>query len=130
MNNRIKEVRKSLALTQEAFAERIGMKRNSVAMLESGGRTPSELAITAICREFGVNRIWLETGAGEMFVERTRDEELAHFFADLLKDDPSFKHRLISVLARTSEAEWELIEQFALRLMEEMKNADPDKGQR
>lgn len=126
MNTRIKEVRKSLNLTQELFAERIGLKQNSIAQIEMGRRVPSDQVVIAICREFGVNRIWLETGEGEKMVERTRDEELSAFFGDLLKGDPSFKHRLISALARCSEDEWKLIERFALRLMEEMKNADPD----
>ena len=66
MNERIKKVRKSLELTQQEFAERIGMKRNSIALIENG-RTTSDQTVFAICREFNVNEEWLRTGAGEMF---------------------------------------------------------------
>ena len=67
IGDRIKLLRKELGLTQEKFAERIGLKRNSVALIELGRET-SDQTIFAICREFRVNEEWLRTGAGEMFV--------------------------------------------------------------
>ena len=38
MNERLKLLRKTLKLSQDAFAERIGMKGSSISLLESGGR--------------------------------------------------------------------------------------------
>lgn len=67
MQCRIKAIRKYLKLTQTQFGERIGIKQNTIAAYESGIRIPSEAAIVSICREFNVNRHWLETGEGEMF---------------------------------------------------------------
>lgn len=67
MNRRIKELRNSLCLTQQAFAERIGLRQNSIALVECGKRNLSSQAILSICREFNVNREWLETGEGEMW---------------------------------------------------------------
>ena len=67
IGERIKELRKALGMTQEKFAERIGLKRNSVALIELG-RDTSDQTIFAICREFRVNEEWLRTGAGDMFV--------------------------------------------------------------
>lgn len=66
MNTRIKKIRRFFDLTQQAFAERIGMKQNTIALLESGKNSASERTILAICREFGVNETWLRTGEGEM----------------------------------------------------------------
>lgn len=66
LNERIKKVRKALDLTQREFAERIGMKQNSIALIEKG-RNTSDQTIFAICREFNVNEDWLRTGVGEMF---------------------------------------------------------------
>lgn len=68
MNTRIKKIRQQLNLTQQAFAERIGMKQNSIALIESGKRNISDQAILSICREFKVNEKWIKTGEGEMFV--------------------------------------------------------------
>lgn len=69
MNERIKELRKRLDMTQQAFAEKIGIKRNTVAQYEIGRNEPIEAIISSICREFNVNEEWLRTGTGEMFVE-------------------------------------------------------------
>lgn len=68
MNERIKEVRKMLHLTQSAFAGRVGVKQQTIAMLEAGNSNPSEQLINGICREFRVNEAWLRTGEGEMFI--------------------------------------------------------------
>lgn len=67
IGERIKELRKALGLTQTKFGDRIGLKQNSVALIETG-RPTSDQTIFAICREFRVNEEWLRTGAGEMFV--------------------------------------------------------------
>lgn len=67
MNTRIRKIRKTLDLTQQVFAEKIGLKQNSIALIESGKRNTSDQTIFAICREFNVNEEWLRTGKGEMF---------------------------------------------------------------
>lgn len=67
MHERIKEIRKRLDLTQQEFASRIGVKRNTVATYEMGRSAPSDAAISLICREFNVSENWLRTGSGEMF---------------------------------------------------------------
>lgn len=64
---RIKKIRLQMDATQEEFANRIGIKQNTIAVYESGNRNISETVIKAVCREFGVNEIWLRTGEGEMF---------------------------------------------------------------
>lgn len=68
IGERIKQVRKSKDLTQQKFADSLGMKQNTVATYEMGRTNPSDPAIKSICREFGVNEEWLRTGVGEMFV--------------------------------------------------------------
>ena len=67
MDKRLKKLRKALDLTQSAFADRIGMKQNTIATYEMGRSVPSDQAIRSICREFDVNEEWLRNGAGEMF---------------------------------------------------------------
>ena len=55
MNNRIKEVRNHFHLTQQEFADKIKVKRNTVATYEMGRSVPSDSAIALICKEFNVN---------------------------------------------------------------------------
>ena len=72
-NERIKEVRKSLGLTLEKFGERIGLKKSAVSLIENGKNSVTDANVKAICREFGVDYIWLTTGDGEMFVDTDDD---------------------------------------------------------
>lgn len=67
MKDRIKQLRKALELTQQEFADKIGVKRNSFANYETGRNTPIDAIIVSMCREFNVNEEWLRTGKGEMF---------------------------------------------------------------
>lgn len=67
MNERIRKLRKHLDLTQQEFADKIRVKRNTVATYEMGRSIPSDAAISLICSEFNVNEIWLKTGDGEIF---------------------------------------------------------------
>ena len=125
MNSRIKEVRKSKNLTQEAFAAKIGLKQNSIAQIEMGRRVPSDQVIISICREYGVSESWLRTGEGEMYRAMSREDELAYMIGKLLTCESSFKQRLISVLLRMDDGDWELLLRKANELLEETKKADP-----
>ena len=70
MNQRIKKLRRALDLTQQEFADKIGMKRNTVANYETDRNEPSNSVISLICREFNVSETWLRTGEGEMFIQK------------------------------------------------------------
>lgn len=125
MNDRIKLVRELSNLSRVKFADRIGISESGCRKLESGENNPSEQTIRAICSEFGINRVWLETGEGEMRKPISREEELAELFADLLRDQPDFRHRLLTVLLRSTPEEWDVIERKARELLAEMEKADP-----
>ena len=67
MNERIKKLRKALDLTQQAFADRLGIKQNTIAKYETNRGSPTTSVVALIVREFGVSEEWLRTGKGEMF---------------------------------------------------------------
>ncbi len=67
MKERIRKIRRDLDLTQQEFADRIGIKRNTIANYETGRNEPVDSVVSLICREFGVNEEWLRNGTGEMF---------------------------------------------------------------
>ena len=75
MKERLKALRKELRLTQQEFADRVGISRGNIGAYEVGKNAPSDAVISLICREFHVNEEWIRTGNGEMFVEETPDEE-------------------------------------------------------
>lgn len=108
MNDRIKELRKHLKLSQEHFAKTIGITRAAVAKLETGASSPSGSTIKAICNLYHVSEEWLVNGTGEMFLNLHRDEEIADFVSSIIKSDVNkeFKKRFISMLSKLSEDEW------------------------
>ena len=113
MNERIKSLRKSLSMTQEEFSKRIGLSRNFIAQVEIGTKTPSDRTISDICREFNVNEEWLRTGEGEMFIQKSKEEQLGEMLAEITKaDDESFKKRLIVALANLDENGWDSLEKL------------------
>ena len=71
MQNRIKAIRNYYKMTQTQFGAKLGVKGNTITSYETGTRVPSDSVIMSICREFGINREWLETGNGEMLTETT-----------------------------------------------------------
>ena len=115
MKDRIREIRKANGLTQEAFAERLCMTRNYITQLEMGAKEPGDRTIRDICREFGVNELWLRTGEGEMYAEQSRQQEMSRLVRDLMADSPErFRVALVTTLLRFDPdgPEWEILERI------------------
>lgn len=127
MKDRIKKLRKELDLTQKAFADRIGMKQNTIAQYEMGRTIPSDAIIFSICREFDVNEDWLRTGNGEMFVEMTEQDKVMKYTGLLLKDEDSVIASAIQTLIVTyeqlDEASKATLEKIALQYIENLKKS-------
>ena len=66
-NERIKELRNELRLSQAAFGGKIGVSQRQIAHMELGGNITNRNFET-ICRVFNVNPKWLESGENPMFV--------------------------------------------------------------
>lgn len=119
MNERIRSLRRHLDLTQQEFADRLSVKRGAIANYEVGRNYPTDSVISLICREFNVNEEWLRNGTGEMFIEQTRDEQIAAFIGGLQSNESdSFKKRFISMLSSLDESEWEVLEKMVLMIHE------------
>lgn len=117
IGERVKELRKQINLTQQAFADRLNLKRNTVGSYEVNVVEPSDRTISDICREFNVNETWLRTGEGEMFNQITRSEKIAAFLGDITEnDDDDFKRRFVEMLAELEPEDWKLLERMAEKL--------------
>lgn len=116
MNERLKQLRKELKLTQQEFADKLNIKRGAIANYEIGRNEPIDAVISLICREFNVNENWLRNGSGdEMFNDISRDEEIASFIGNVqFSSDDSYKKRFISMLSKLNESDWETLEKMAL----------------
>ena len=119
MKERIRKLRKNLDLTQREFAEKIGVKQNTVAQYEMGRNEPIDTVISLICREFNVNEEWLRNGTGEMFMELDAEDQLMMWAGRVLgSESTSFKKRFVKMLMSLSEDEWEFLERKAKELVD------------
>lgn len=73
-NERVKQVRKSLGLTLEEFAEPLGVGKTAISKIENGLSNVTQQMELSICREYDINETWLRTGEGEMKAEPPEDE--------------------------------------------------------
>ncbi len=122
MNKRLRELRRKLNMTQQEFADKIGVSRSNVGKYETGFSEPSAAALTLICREFNVNEEWLRNGTGNMFIKKERGDEIAEIVSKLLRDeDNTFKTKFITMLSELSVSDWEYLEKIARKLLDNDK---------
>jgi transcriptional regulator with XRE-family HTH domain len=120
VNERIKALRKELKMSQDVFAEKLGLTKNYISLVENGNRNLSEQSIKVLCSILNVNEEWLRTGNGKMFKSRTREQEIGAFVNEVMElNDDSFEKKLVSALARLEPKDWECLESIAKKLLDE-----------
>lgn len=114
-NDRLKAARKELNLTQQEFADRLGIKRGAIANYEIGRNFPIDAVVSLICREFGINEVWLRTGEGgneNMFTKVAEDDRYSINLGKLSATDNEIAQRMINAIAESSPEELKIIEAF------------------
>lgn len=120
VNKRFRELRKMCKKSQEEWADIMGLSRSGITEIEAGRRNVTEkhiklLSIEPIDGRY-INEDWLRTGDGDPFKKLTRSQVITDFAADLIKEDDSFKSRLIEALAKLEDDDWEVLERLAKKL--------------
>lgn len=119
INERFKELREACKKSQEEFGKILGITKSGVSGIENGTRNVTEkhLIMLSNWKEYNVNLNWLRDGTGEMFIPLSKDERIAKFTGEVLKDrSDSFKMRFMTMLAGLNESDWEFLEQKAKEL--------------
>lgn len=118
MHTRINEVVKMVDLTKTEFGKRINISQGMVSRICSGDANPSDRTISDICREFGVNEVWLRTGEGEPFKERTLEETIMRFAVQTNKGSDDFRKAYVAMLANLSDDGWKGLQEMYDKLSE------------
>lgn len=106
MYERLKIIRKHFNLSQEGFADRLGIKRSAISNYEIGRNEPIDAVVSLICREFGVSEAWLRTGVGEMFIQKSWGEQIGDIAKNAAEHDPEAAKRFfVSLLEDMTEGE-------------------------
>lgn len=116
MNERIKKLRKVLDLTQQEFADKIGMKQNTIATYEMGRSIPSDQTIRSIHREFGVSEEWLKNGIGEMFENVPEEDAYSRAAADALRNNDALAIEGLKLYYSLSPEAKRAAEEYILKL--------------
>ena len=109
MDNRVRQLRQFLNISQEEFGKRIGITKSSVSNFEKGTRNMSEQTIKSICREFNVSIAWLKEGKGDMFTdlpETILDQLVEEYHLDY------FDKELIKKYLDLTDSEREVIKKY------------------
>lgn len=123
-NERLRNLRKKLKMSQEEFGKWLGITKSGVSEIEAGRRKVTEQHIIML-KAHNVNEHWLRTGEGDPFCPMDRQMEIAQLTNQLLTEaDDSFKNIVISALSNTSEEDWKAFERFIDRIIEEKKKAE------
>lgn len=120
IGERIEILRKDLSMSRRVFGERLGVSESVIVNIEYDRlKRPDqkESLYKLICKEFNVNEEWLRTGNGEMFVPLTRNQLITDFTSNLIKEDETFKKRLVEALAKLDESDWEVLEKLTESLI-------------
>ncbi len=125
MNNRIVQLRKSREWTQDEFAEKMGISKNYVSLIENGKKKPSDRLISDICREFNVNEKWLRDGIGDMY--DIPDDEVASVVSELLEEDNPFYELIVGIMKTyqgLDSKSQELLKNLGKQLLDNLKKRD------
>lgn len=68
-NERLKEIRKLLGLTQRQISDHLEIKQGSYSDVERGKAGISAVLLKNLIRKFRVNPLWLCEGEGNMFLD-------------------------------------------------------------
>ena len=118
MNARIKDVRRSLGLSQSEFGRRIGVTTSAISRIESGENSASEQTIMLICREFNIDYGWLTTGQGEMFVEN--DDQITKLIDTALAGENEFARAIFRGFAQFSAEAWQQLHGLIKKFLDGM----------
>lgn len=124
MKERIEYVIKNSNIKKVDFAKRLNVSQAFVSQMCSGAANPSDRTITDICKEFGVNEVWLRTGEGEPFQQRTKEEEIMRFAVQTVKGTDEFRKALVSMLAKLEPEDWANLSRIYAKLTDEYKKTE------
>lgn len=142
MGNRAIALRESLHLTQQEFAEKLGLARSSWSEVENGRRALQDRHIKLIKAAFPqVSEAWLRDGSGEMFVKDNISDLLYKWnleeccrdvltaFAEFEPEQQQYILRFIQQVVARLSAEYGRIDQKPQKAEQNAPKTDQERGE-
>lgn len=110
IGERIEQVLKASGIKKIEAARRLNVSSAFITQLCKGDSGASDRTISDICREFGVDEVWLRHGEGEMFRPRSRKDAISAYMGQLLGNHRSeFEEDIIEFMANTRPEFWDIL---------------------
>ncbi|HBG7720994.1 TPA: helix-turn-helix transcriptional regulator [Clostridioides difficile] len=116
MHERIYKIRTSLKMSQREFGEKLGVSRDVISNIEYNRVTPKPVFIQHLCELYNVNKEWLLTGEGEMFIEFSENEKVLKIATDIINEDDKFMKNILFTFSNLNDEQKE----FLTNLMKNM----------
>lgn len=120
IGDRIRKIREEKSLTQAAFGKKLFLERSAISLIERNLRTPTERVLQDICREFHVNKQWLTTGEGDMFLAPS-DEDLNEQIERIMAGENEFHKNMFRLLANFDDEDLIALERLVKKLAQTKK---------
>jgi transcriptional regulator with XRE-family HTH domain len=102
VNERIRQVRKALKLSQAQFAKAMFISNGYIAELECGHKNANDRIIHFISVTFGVSEAWLKTGEGAMLCQAP-DEKLRRMTSLFNELPPKLQDYALAVIDQLAQ---------------------------
>lgn len=76
IHSRLKEIRSHFKMSIRDFSKEIYFSHGVYGQVECGRKEPNGRILQLICSRFDVNKDWILTGKGNMFIDNARDIRL------------------------------------------------------
>ena len=117
----------TLNLKKVEFARTLKIDQSYVTKLISGDNNPSDRLVDDICDKYTVNKTWLLTGKGPIFIELDREDEIISWAGALAKpsntDDKEFIKDFVHMLTKLDTDDWKTLEKMAKLMCESHKKS-------
>lgn len=123
---RFREIRRIVGCSQQAFADMLSMPRSTIANYEIGRTVPAASTIELICREFGVSKLWLETGEGDMFEPKDRTEAVQKLADEIVTERSKELSQFLHAAANLKQSDLVKLERIARLLTEDIVDVDSE----
>ena len=121
INERFRYVRELLDQSQEEFARKASRTRSEIKNIEYGKTEPKPEVIQAVCSAWNVDRVWLETGAGEPFRPVSRDEYIAEVLTRAITNNDSARDRLIRAFCQLPDEMYDEAEKILIEVISNLQ---------
>lgn len=128
INERFREVREHLGLTQTEFATMANRTRSEISNIEYNKTSPKEEVIKAVCAAHGINRRYLELGEEPKLMPKPDDD--TDYINELLRetDNPftGLIRSIMEVYIELSPDDKKKARDFAASLSHKMQKENRD----